>query len=317
MGRKNMSRLAVRVLVDLRPHLKGWTDPTAIGIGRDGAICAAARRSDEALTFESGIGIFPKSNLDAPTDYLILRWHEDRVKTFVHRGEALVVSFIQPFPNGVFLAGGRCRWTPKAIEKNALVLDWEGNEVRRFTLGDGIQDLRVTESGAIWASYFDEGIFGNYGWGHPGPRPIGAPGLVAFSPCGDVVQSYVAEAAGTDSICDAYAMNVVGERELWVYFYTEFPIVRVRNGEYRSWEFGVGGARALAVQEPRVLLFGDYKKRNLARVVELGEEGGARVVQELEVIEDGGAAVDGSIVYGVGGTLYFFSSGRILIADTW
>jgi hypothetical protein len=54
---------------------------------------------------------------------------------------------------------------------------------------------------------------------HPGPRAIGAAGLVAFSKRGKVRFPYDAAAAGTDSICDAYAMNVAGNGEVWVHFY--------------------------------------------------------------------------------------------------
>jgi hypothetical protein len=116
--------------------------------------------------------------------------------------------------SGVLLVGARCRWTADSVERNAVVYDWDGREVRRFTLGDGIADVRTTSDGTIWASYFDEGIFGNHGWNHPGPTPIGAPGLVAFDQQGDARWSYDAKKARTDSICDAYALNVGAHVEM-------------------------------------------------------------------------------------------------------
>jgi hypothetical protein len=52
------------------------------------------------------------------------------------------------------------------------------------TIGDGVARVRVARSGHVWVGYFDEGVYGNYGWGGGGggPAPLGAPGLVRFSP---------------------------------------------------------------------------------------------------------------------------------------
>lgn len=177
--------LPALLVADLNSALSGWADPVAFGVGWDGALYAAARRSNEALTEERGIGIFPKSTLDRATDYLAVRWHEGQTQTVICRGESLVASFIQPFPGGVLLVGARCHWRSEGPERNAVALDWNGRELGRFTLGDGIQNVRVTRDGTIWVSYFDEGVFGNYGWSHPGPPSIGAAGLVAFSPTGE------------------------------------------------------------------------------------------------------------------------------------
>ena len=47
----------------------------------------------------------------------------------------------------------------------------------RFCLGDGIQDCVVKKDGTIITSYFDEGVFGNYGW----DEPLGDCGLIAWT----------------------------------------------------------------------------------------------------------------------------------------
>lgn len=298
---KRKQSLATTLVADLRPALEGWADPVAYGIGFDGAIYAAARRSTG----------------DQPADYLVVRWQDGQLQTLVVPEESMVVSYVQPFPGGVLLAGARCRWRAEGAERNALAVDWSGRELARFTLGDGIENLRTTRDGTIWTSYFDEGVFGNYGWGSPGPAPIGEPGLVAFSSTGDERFAYDHAAAGTDSVVDAYAMNVVGEAEVWLYFYTEFPIVRILDGAYRVWKPGVSGARALAVREGRVLLFGDYKHHSLGRIVELGRGSSAKVVGELKFVDDRDKPLTGALPYGVAGNLFFFKERRVLLADDW
>lgn len=53
-------------------------------------------------------------------------------------------------------------------EENARLLAPDGVLVRRLCLGDGIGHLQCDTDGDIWVGYYDEGIFGNYGWGRDG-----------------------------------------------------------------------------------------------------------------------------------------------------
>jgi hypothetical protein len=309
--------LQAKPLTDFGPALAGWETPSAFGVGYDGAVYAVARRpSTEAVTEERGGAIFPKSMLVDPVDYLVLRSDRGEPRTVEVRGVPVAVSFVQPFQGGLLLAGARCHWRPAGPERNVLVVDWKGMVERTFTIGDGVQDVRTTPGGDVWVSYFDEGVFGNYGWSPPGPEPIGAPGLVGFDPRGGVRFTYDAAAAGTDSICDAYATNVDEDGAVWVYFYTEFPIVRVVAGAYRAWKLGVAGARALAVREGRAMLFGDYKERSLGRIVALGSET-AQLIEEVLVEDDRGQPLDRAAVYGRGRSLFFLKEGQALVLSDW
>src|SRR5260370_20638010 len=171
--------LQAEPLADFGPALAGWEAPSAFGVGYDGAVYAVARRpSSEALTEERGGAIFSKSVLVDPADYVMLRSDRGQLRTVEVRGVPVVVSFVQPFPGGFLLAGARCHWRPAGPEENAMLVDWKGMVERTFTIGDGVQDVRTAPEGDLWVSYFDEGVFGNYGWSPPGPEPIGAPGLV-------------------------------------------------------------------------------------------------------------------------------------------
>jgi len=290
--------LRAMLVGDLESELSGWGDPVAFGAGWDGAFYAAARRSSEELT-------------------LAVRWLEGKSQTVICRGESLVASFIQPFPGGVLLVGARCHWHPEGPERNAVALDWNGRELGRFTLGDGIQDVRVARDGTIWVSYFDEGVFGNCGWSHPGPPPIGAAGLVAFSPTGERRFAYDAAAARTDSICDAYAVNVANDGDVWVYFYSEFPIVRIHEGTYQRWALGVGGARALAIRGDRALLFGDHERPGLGRVTQLRTDGRAAVVAETTLTGPSGEPLDSARATGIGERLIFIKDRQVLAVANW
>ena len=105
---------------------------------------------------------------------------------------ALAHVTVQPMPGGRFLvAGARCRWRPGGPDRNAVLYDADGQVVSEHVLGDGIAHVLATSTGQVWAGYFDEGIYGNYGWGRAeSEEPVGAYGIVRFSPDLEAVWHY-------------------------------------------------------------------------------------------------------------------------------
>ena len=103
----------------------------------------------------------------------------EKVERFDLGKHTMNFHFIRPVPDGSFLLlGARCVYSEKnGPEKNAVFTDREGNVLRELTFGDGIQDCIVRNDGMIITSYFDEGIFGNYGW----EEPIGSCGVCAWT----------------------------------------------------------------------------------------------------------------------------------------
>jgi hypothetical protein len=137
------------------------------------------------------------------------------------------------------------------------VFDSQGAVVAEETLGDGIELVMATQSGNVWVSYFDEGVYGDYGRGSPGPTPMGAAGIVRFS--SDLVPEWrfpFGSPFGT--IDDCYAMNVDGQA-VWACYYSDFPIVRITDDDVTGWSDPIHGARALIVGDEKVAVAGGYK----------------------------------------------------------
>jgi hypothetical protein len=308
--------LVAALIADFDKQLAGIA-PVAYGVGTDSSLYAVVSNTHEARTEQRGRLVISKTRLSAPADYNVLCWREGRIDCVTIRDVSVVVSLVQPMPNGILLVGSRCRWSPQGAELNGVVADRSGHIVQEMTLGDGIEDVRVTPSGTIWISYFDEGVCGNFGWGNPGPEPIGRSGLVAFTPQGDIWFSYNPSAAHTDEVTDVYAMNVASTGEVWGYFYTDFPIVRIINGGYTKWDCGVEGAKGIAVASDRVLLVGDYDSPALARVLRLGTDGIATSIEELSVVDDSGKPIRAEKMYGTGRDLYLFKGPRVWVLKTW
>ena len=144
-------------------------------------------------------------------------------------------------------------------QSNAALYDSTGTMVRRGTLGDGINHVRCAENGDVWVGYFDEGVFGNDGWGSfNGPEPIGASGLVRFDASLHKVWEFTGASLGWNSISDCYALELDGT-DVWICYYTDFNIARVREREISVWlNDEVRGVRSLVVSGNYAGLMGGY-----------------------------------------------------------
>jgi hypothetical protein len=145
-------------------------------------------------------------------------------------------------------------------DPNALIFDRRGRIRRRIMFGDGIEEVHVDKAGKAWVSYFDEGVYGNSGWGQlDGPAPIGSSGLTCFDlSSGDLEWSFEPPPGG-NHIDDCYALNV-GDAGVWVYYYAAFDLARIDpHGSISRWAAGWAGAQAIAVDGQTVLLVGAYE----------------------------------------------------------
>jgi len=164
---------------------------------------------------------------------------------------------IAALPDGrILVVGSRTEWREGLPEDNASVYAADGSLDRAGCLGDGIEHVQASADGDIWVGYFDEGIYGNLRWAGPGPHPIA--GIVRFSLELQGTWGYPFEEQ--EPIDDCYALNVTDDDDVWACPYSSFDVVRIRDGDVRSWSNEVEGARALVVSGDSVGLFGGYDK---------------------------------------------------------
>lgn len=135
------------------------------------------------------------------------------------------------------------------------MFDEFGNIIRQYCFGDGINDVIVLSDGRIVTSYFDEGVFGNYGW----EQPLGASGLVVWSKDGSAVWE------ADRGICDCYAMNIDDSERLWYYYYTEFELVCTDFQKEKAYLPDIGGSSMLILPSDgqSVIFDKGYQKHGL------------------------------------------------------
>ena len=228
---------------------------------------------------------------------------------------ALPVSHptLQPMPNGhVLVVGARAQWRPDDPDRNALLFGPDGDVVASATFGDGIEHVFATTVGDVWVGYFDEGVYGNYGWGGPGPTPIGACGLIQFGV--DLAPewtfpSHVNERWG--AISDCYALNVTDEAT-WACYYTDFPIVKMQESDISWWANAVGGARALVTDGARVALVGGYgSDHSRVEIASLHTDTAMTFASGRLCLPGGAEVPEGAQMFGRGPELH------VVVGDVW
>src|SRR5262245_18658350 len=118
---------------------------------------------------QPGWASFPKTIPDKPQRYRVVALSgADVILDTVIENEPFNIHDIQPLNDDLLLVCSRSHYKgPSQSEKNGRVYGRNGRFLREMLLGDGIQSVQVTANGVIWTAFFDEGIFGNYGWEHP------------------------------------------------------------------------------------------------------------------------------------------------------
>lgn len=241
---------------------------------------------------ESGGAAFPKRRDDSPNHFHVCH-RISGVTSVVDLPDTLKdYHDVQPLgTDQLLVVRARAR---SNSDLNAHVYGWDGELVGSFHAGDGIEDVQTTPDGRIWVSYFDEGVFGGL--------ELGPQGAVCLDRSGASLLKFHQLMGPSSGISDCYAMNVASDSEVWLYYYTDFPLVRIRDGHFdREWKgLSVTGARAFAVDGERALFAGNYKRLDGLFLVSLV----GIHVEELEPVDADGERIAFVRAFGRGSRLY-------------
>jgi hypothetical protein len=248
---------------------------------------------------------FAKIVPDHPQTYRVVALRQgEAVFDIVIKGERFNVHHVQPVEDKLLLVCARSEYRgTDDFDKNGRVYTRTGEFAGEILLGDGIQDVQATPKGVIWTSYFDEGVFGNFGW----HEPVGATGLVAWSIAGTKLFEFQ-PSEGLDSICDCYALNVASDDEVWCYYHTEFPLVLIRRNKIAAiWNVPLGGSHGFAVADGFALFQGGYEDRDMYQLLALGDNGEVNAVAKFEFKDQRGERLLADRVVGRGNVLHLLS----------
>jgi hypothetical protein len=200
-------------------------------------------------------------------------------------------------------------------EPNARILARDGSLLSRLSLGDGIADLQCDAAGGIWVSYFDEGVSSVPPSDECG-EPPGAYGIDRFRTDGTIWWS--PNPGFKSPIYDCYAMTVA-HQGVWLYYYSDFPIVHVAfDGTWRQWRNDkVRGASIVAADRDLIVLLGGYgvpgfrDESGTGALLRLSENGRAEVLHRFELDPTMKAALNNGCAFARGRHVHFIDG------NTW
>lgn len=222
---------------------------------------------------------------------------------------ALKFPGVDIFPDGrILIFASRCSWYgPNDHDTSGAIYDPLTRKVSRILLGDGIESAYVDSLGRIWVAYFDEGVSGNCGWGHEGPVPIGAAGLVCFSDTGEKIWEF--PTAGVISDCDA--LNISGS-EAAIFFSDDFPVCRISNRfEPSHWKTNLEGCREFAIHDDAVLFTGQFNDPPDIGYLGRLQADGTMSGQQVRLLMPDGLGLPRGRFLGRGRHLYFFDAHNV------
>lgn len=302
--------LQLNPIVDLSPYLsKG--ELVAFNVDAHGKVYAlVAQRELDYRTDSSRGASFAKTKPDTAQVYRALAFYEANVMLDVQISEEKFnIHDIQPLPKDeLLLICGRSYYkSADDFEINGRIYSSAGQMRRSILLGDGIQDVQASSKGVIWTSFFDEGVLGNYGW----LDPVGKTGLVAWDSQGNKTYEFEPK-LGLDYIFDCYALNVASDSSVWFYYYTDFPLVHLRNQSVEAyWEMPIRGSSAFAISNNFALFSSGYDERDEYHLFELKKQKRVRKVGSFDLVDSSGNSIIAERIVGRAHALYIFCDNKV------
>ncbi len=281
---------------------------TTVGPGLNPVLFSLHEAPDYRIE-QPGWASFPKKWAARPNHFRIHHRVADEVWTTVDLPETDEnYHQIQPLGHDKWLVvRGRAK---DEEDRNAHVLDESACLVRSFHAGDGVEDVQTTRTGRIWVSYFDEGVFGSTG--------LGQSGLVCLDSEGSPVFEF-ASVVGVDvpAIDYCYALNVCSDGEVWLCYYSDFPLVRLVDGKPQSiWnEHSVSGSPGFAVSGQAVLFAGGYNRKGELFLFSLD----TMKCRSLLAVDDGDEQIKSLHAFGRQGSLFLQTADSLFVlsAHVW
>ena len=191
----------------------------------------------------------PNDKYNAPhanhsNDYIVYIVSGSQAERYIIPKQKPNYYIIQPLPNNELLLG------------NAYIVGMDGNLKKSIDLGYYVARLQTTSIGHIWTSYHDQAYGETIG-------NVDIVGLHRWDKDGNEVYHYYPP-AGVVSIFACYAMNAVSDNEMWVYYYTTFPLVKIVDDRVVDyWYPPIKYSHGFAIYNNHVVFIGKHDDKQL------------------------------------------------------
>ncbi|AMO85360.1 hypothetical protein B857_03838 [Solibacillus isronensis B3W22] len=301
---KLILKIPMNPIANLKEELKKMT-PLSIALGHDNDVFVLLREEQIPLIG----GSFPATVTEKSYRYQVVHLKDGQKKVLDLPEETWNYHYIQPIDDGhILLVCARSYYhDAQNIEENARVYDENGCFIRSFCLGDGIEHVFVTKNQEIWTGYFDEGVFGNYGW----KDPVGSSGLVGWDASGGKMDSL--EEDTEYYIFDCLALNDVPNEGIWFFFSLESMIGVRKEGLTKYYPTEDMHFHAFAVKWETIIA---YQGRGEHAFFELQREGNEyKTVRKLELMKPNGKPLEPQLVNNRENKLLFLDGNELYMYE--
>jgi len=227
------------------------------------------------------------SGIDPRAPAALTAWWQDSSKSWAHvelETRGLIGPHVEHLTDGRWLAVGRS--ADDIPVSHARLYDDRGIRTQPdCVVWDGIHLVQADVENRVWLGQFDEGVFGE------GPGD----GLGCFDLAGHELFSFRSTWDILEPIAECYALNVTVDGDVWLCYYTDFPLIRLVDfkvaGVWR--EFAPAGVGEFAVSYPWVLFGPGYKRSSPLRLADLSKRA-TRTSVEVSLVDSAGNRVDTS-----------------------
>ncbi|MFJ7667600.1 hypothetical protein ACIQXI_10840 [Lysinibacillus sp. NPDC097195] len=301
---KSILKIPMNPIANLSEELKQMT-PLSIALGHENDVFVLLVEEQIPLTN----GCFPATVTEKSYRYQVIHLKDGQKKVLDLPKETWNYHYVQPIDNEhILLVGARSYYhDAQNIEENARVYDKNGCFIRSFCLGDGIEHVYVTKNQEIWTGYFDEGVFGNYGW----ENPIGRSGLVGWNASG--VKKDSLEEDKEYFIFECLALNGMDDGGICFFFSTDSKIGVRKEGLTSYYSPEDIYFRAFAVNGETIVI---HQGRGERTLIELQREGNEyKTVRKIELIKPDGKPVEPQLVNNRESKLLFLDGDELYMYD--
>ncbi|MDN4607679.1 hypothetical protein [Sporosarcina highlanderae] len=297
-------KIPVTPIAKLQEELKHMI-PVSIAIGHHNDIFILLTEDRPPLIK----GSFPATVTEKSYSYHVEHLQNGKTTVIHLLEETWNYHYIQPIDEEHFMLVCARSYYHDAqnIEENARVYDKNGRFIRSFCLGDGIEHVYVTRNQEIWTGYFDEGVYGNYGW----EKPVGSSGLVGWDAAGRKIDSL--EEDRTCSIFECLALNGDVSGAIWFFFSIESKIgVREQMRTIYYSPEGMG-FRSFAIAGDTVVAYEDRWSRSLLELQREGDE--YKIVHEIALVKPDGMSLEAQLVNNRENMLLFLDGDELYLYE--
>lgn len=151
-------------------------------------------------------------------------------------------------------------------KENLFVMDLDGAITHSFHAGMDIENIAVGKEG-VWVSYFYKGVMG---------AGISTEGLVLFDVTGKILFRYRSDLLDRPEILDCYAICKGKGSTIWIFPYTDFPLVLVNPKERTSRSYSIPeklrGSHGLCIKGKFAYFFDPYNTDQQLYQLEIGKQ---------------------------------------------